>query len=90
MGPGFESPKADQIKKGTSNYAFGVFLLQLYRGRELGADEFIRRLPLAKNSPVDCFAGGSREASPRRQTKRVRPNRQVQVGFLYIIKAQAR
>ena len=53
----------------TSNDAFGVFLFTLYRGRESGADGLSVVCLWQKNSPVDCFAGGSREASPRRRTK---------------------
>ena len=30
---------------------------RLYRGRELGADEFIRRLPLAKKQSCGLFCG---------------------------------
>ena len=51
----------------------GVFALlsNLWRGFELGASKLVCVFAVRrKNSPVDCFAGGSREANPLLSAKK--------------------
>ncbi len=80
-GQGFESLTA--CHKNTNHFLWLVFLFAR-KGFELGASNFScvfadRR----KNSPVDCFAGGSREANPLRRAIKKGYRKMVSFFVLY-------